>query len=255
MPTCRSVGSLQTRSRRSDRGAPARRSCAADVLGLLVGHDDQPHPHRVLLGEIADARTSWPPARPSCRRRRGRTSGHPRCGARTAPGRPGTTSRWPWKIRRSGRSPGPTDRAERVQIAELVVDDRDLARLQPPLDEPGSRAQAVDVGRVVGDQALGERALVHPREGSGAPPPRSASSGGLSRARSGCRRRGSPCPPSTTRRLIERPPEVAKTPGTSCALAAHPGRRGRRHASGARRGAAAGRGPGRTARCAPAGRR
>ena len=62
---------------------------ALDVLGLLVGHDHEPHAHVGLVGEVVQRRTSSPRARPSCRRRRGRTAGRPRCAARTAPDAPG----------------------------------------------------------------------------------------------------------------------------------------------------------------------
>ena len=53
-------------------------------------------------------------------------------------------------------------------VPVLVVGDRDVARLQPALDEPGGGAQTLDVGRVVGDETLGEQPFVHPAEGSGA---------------------------------------------------------------------------------------
>ena len=65
---------------------------------------------------------------------------------------------------------GPDDRGQRVEVAELVVGDVDLARLEPALDEPGGGAKTVHVGRVVGDQALGQGPLVHHvrlAEGSG----------------------------------------------------------------------------------------
>ncbi len=38
-----------------------------------------------------------------------------------------------------------------------------VARLEPALDEPGGALHPLEGGRVVGDQALGESALVHPR--------------------------------------------------------------------------------------------
>ena len=44
--------------------------------------------------------------------------------------------------------------------------DLELARLQPPLDEARGGAQAVERGRVVGDQPLGEDAFVHPAQGT-----------------------------------------------------------------------------------------
>ena len=56
---------------------------------------------------------------------------------------------------------------EREDLAELVVGDRDVARLEPALDETGGGAQTLDIRRVVGDQALGEDPFVHPAEGSG----------------------------------------------------------------------------------------
>ena len=54
---------------------------------------------------------------------------------------------------------------QREDVAVLVVLDRDVARLEPALDEPGRRAQPFDVGRVVGDQALGQDPFVHPARG------------------------------------------------------------------------------------------
>ena len=53
------------------------------------------------------------------------------------------------------------------QAVEVVVLDVDLARLEPALDEARRRAQSVDVRRVIGDQALGQGAFVHPAQSIG----------------------------------------------------------------------------------------
>jgi hypothetical protein len=43
----------------------------------------------------------------------------------------------------------------------------DVARLEPALDEAGGCLDALEGGRVVGDEPLGERLLVHAREDNG----------------------------------------------------------------------------------------
>ena len=53
------------------------------------------------------------------------------------------------------------------QAVEVVVLDVDLARLEPALDEARRRAQSVDVRGVIGDQALGQGAFVHPAQSIG----------------------------------------------------------------------------------------
>ena len=70
------------------------------------GTHDEAHAHFGLRRAAPGPRPSSPPARPSCRRRRGRRGGRPRRGARTARDGPGTTSRWPWRITVGARASG-----------------------------------------------------------------------------------------------------------------------------------------------------
>ena len=81
---------------------------------------------------------------------------------RTAPRAPGTTSRWPWRITVGPRRAGPTSARIDRQAVVSAARDRDLARLEPALDEAGGGAQPFGLGRVVADQALGQDPLVHP---------------------------------------------------------------------------------------------
>ena len=60
----------------------------------------------------------------------------------------------------------PDARRQHRQAADLQLLDRDVARLEPPLDEAGSLADALVVGGVVADQSLGEGSLVHAQSGS-----------------------------------------------------------------------------------------
>jgi len=53
-------------------------------------------------------------------------------------------------------------RHDHGQPVVIAVDDVDIARFQPALDEPGGGPQLVRLGRVVGHQALGQNAFVHP---------------------------------------------------------------------------------------------
>ena len=67
-----------------------------------------------------------------------------------------------------GTPSGPTDGGQRVEVAEAVRLDLDVARLEPPLDEARCGVQALGRRRVVGDQSLGQNPFIHPQEGSGA---------------------------------------------------------------------------------------
>ena len=106
-------------------------------------------------------RTSSPRARPSCRRRRARRGGRRPRAASNSSGLAGTTSRWPWKT-----TVGDAGRADRGrQHGPAVVHlagHLHVAGLQPALHEAGRALHPLEGGRVVGDQALGESALVHP---------------------------------------------------------------------------------------------
>ena len=139
-------------------GAPLGRR-----VGLLVGRRRRSARARGSARPARPPRTSSRPGRPSCRRRRARTGGRRRCAGRTAPGVPGTTSTWPWKI-----TVGPVGRADGgSQHRHAVVDavlDVDVARLEPALDEAGGRLDALHGGGVVGDQPLAECTFLHPRE-------------------------------------------------------------------------------------------
>jgi len=132
---------------------------ALDVLGLLVGHAHEADPYLFLVGQVAHRA-----------HHRGERALHvvgaaaDQAVALDARDELLRAPRDDVEVavedeRRAGLRTH--RRAERVEVAELVVHDLDLARLEPALDEPGRGSQAIHVGRVVGDQALGERALVH----------------------------------------------------------------------------------------------
>ena len=160
-PMCRSVGSpvIAKSPRRPSSTSSSVERCV-DVLGLLVGHADEAHAHLVLGGDVVerahhrreaalhvvgaaadqpvalDARLELLGVRRARRRRgRGRSTRGPSAG----PDLGHSTGSPPWSR----------------------VGDRHLARLQPALDEPGRGAEPIDLGRVVGDQALGQHAFVH----------------------------------------------------------------------------------------------
>ena len=130
-----------------------------DVLGLLVGDADELHAHLVLCGDVAQrahhgreralhvvGAAADQPVALDARRELTLARGHDVEVAvqhhRRARGRPDL---------------GEDDR----QPVVVAAVDLQLARLQPALDEAGSRAQTFARRGVVGDQALGEDVLVH----------------------------------------------------------------------------------------------
>ena len=137
-----------------------------DVLGLLVGDDHEPHADVLLLDEVV------------------RGAHHRRQPALHVVGaaavQPVALGAWLELLGVAGddvqvaveddrRDPFRPDRGgQRVEVAEPVRLDLDVARLEPPLDEPGCGVQALGRRRVVGDQSLGQNPFIHSQEGSGA---------------------------------------------------------------------------------------
>ena len=126
------------------------------LLGLLVADDPEPDPDPVLVAHRRRCRPASPPARPSCRRRRGRRGGRPRSAGRTGPARPGTTSRWPWRTT-VGAPAAPTSALSTGSPRTSSAIGLDPPRLQPALDEPGGLQNRLRLGGVIADQPLGER--------------------------------------------------------------------------------------------------
>ena len=135
-----------------------------DVLGLLVGHADEAHPHAPVAGDVVDR------------------AHHRREAAlhvvRAAADEPvAFDARLELAgVRRDdvdvpvedhGRAVGGADLGKHHrQAAELAPRDGDVASFEPPLHEAHSGAQAIVGGRVVGHQALGQNPFVHPRKGT-----------------------------------------------------------------------------------------
>ena len=130
-----------------------------DVLGLLVGDADEAHADLVLRGHVLE------------RAHHGRQRALHVVGA--AADEPiALDPRGELALARGddvevaveddGRAVGGADLGQDDR-QPVVVDavDLQLARLQPALDEAGSRAQTLAAGGVVGDEALGEDVLVH----------------------------------------------------------------------------------------------
>jgi hypothetical protein len=136
---------------------------ALDVLGLLVGHAQEADADLVLGGQVVhrehhrrEAALHVVGTAPEqavavdARRELLRAAGHDvEVAVEDQRGRVGGAD--------LGR--------QHVEIVERVVGDRDVARVEPALDEAGRRAQPVHRRRVVGDQSLGQHPFVHGRAG------------------------------------------------------------------------------------------
>ncbi len=135
-----------------------------DLLGLLVGHAHEAHAHPILVAQVVQRA-----------HHRGQAALHVVGAAALEPVALHARHELLRPCRHDvvvavedQRRPLPrTDLGgQRKALVELVVGDGDLARLQPALDEARRGAQAFDVRRVIGDEALGEDPLIHPQEGS-----------------------------------------------------------------------------------------
>ena len=141
------------------------RRALVDLLGLLVGHAHEADPHLVLVLEVLERA-----------HHRGQAALHV-IGAAALEPVALDARRELLRPRRDDvvvavedeRRPlgGPDLRGQGEDVPELVVRDRDVARLEPALDESRARAKALDVRGVVRDQALREDPFVHPAQGSG----------------------------------------------------------------------------------------
>jgi hypothetical protein len=137
-----------------------------DVLGLLVRHDHEPHAHVRLLGQVVRGAhhgrqpalhvvgaAAVQPVALDARRELLGMAGHD-VEVAVEDDRRG--------LLRAHR------RGQRVEVAEPVRLDLDVARLQPALDEAGGGVEALGRRRVIGDESLGQNPFIHPQEGSGA---------------------------------------------------------------------------------------
>ena len=154
--------------------APALRdrpvgAAVVDLLGFLVGDDHQPHGHPVLTLQVLQRA-----------HHRGQAALHvvgaapdqavpldPRLELLGTPGHDiemtvEDDTRRGWVGARAARRPrGSADFGDQHGLAAVVMlDDLDVARLEPAADEPGGGAQLIWTGGVVADQPLRQGLLV-----------------------------------------------------------------------------------------------
>ena len=160
-PMWRSVGSpVRAKSARRPSATSASVERRVDVLGLLVGDAQQAHADAVLRGRV-DGR-----AQQDGERALHVVGAAPDEAVALDAGRELPLARRhdvevPVEDHR-GRVARPDVGQDDRQAVERALLDRDLAGLEPALDEGGGGAQPFGLGRVVAHQALGQDPLVHP---------------------------------------------------------------------------------------------
>ena len=161
---CRSVGSPVIAKSAAQPLLDERVGAAVlDVLGLLVGHADEPDAHGVVGRDVVDGAHH---RREAALHVVGAAADEPVALDARRELRVVRRHDVDVPVEDDARARGRADLGEHDrQAAELAPGDGDVARLEPALDEADGRAQAVPVGRVVGHQMLRENPFVHWRKG------------------------------------------------------------------------------------------
>ena len=160
-PMCRSVGSpVIAKSPPRPCARPRVGRALVELLGLLVGHADEPHADRVLVVDVLQRA-----------HHRRQAALHVVGAAADQPvaldprlellGSPGTTSRWPWKTTQgaSGRAAARLRRPARAARCDRGRAPRSRG-IRATLDESCGGDEIVGPRGVVADQPLGQVALV-----------------------------------------------------------------------------------------------